>query len=325
MQGSIGPVAGDDTQIIFNDNGVSGADSSLTYDKLTKTLIVGGYGLASITPGIGINSTTVFGPTEIIIDPTPKDDNGGIVRIKGDLYVDGTQTYLKTATIETLSELNVSGLSTFGNTVELNSGLKDFYNNVGVAGSILISTGAGVSWTDPYAAGLQGLQGLQGISGLSIQGAQGPAGGGGGGGGSIAIADTSTNDTFYVGIASTTTGDLTTLNVSTTGLTFNPSTGNLIAGGTVTANSDEKLKTNIKTIENALDKVLSLRGVEYDRIDNGDHQIGVIAQEVENIIPHVVYPKKPSPNYETKSVAYANLIGLLIEAVKELNKKIEEK
>jgi hypothetical protein len=126
-------------------------------------------------------------------------------------------------------------------------------------------------------------------------------------------------------MASTTSGNLTNLNVSSTKLTFNPSTGNLVAGGTVTANSDEKLKTNIQTISNALEKVLSLRGVEYDRIDTGDHQIGVIAQEVENIIPHVVYPKQPSPSYETKSVAYSNLIGLLIEAVKELNKKIEEK
>jgi hypothetical protein len=115
------------------------------------------------------------------------------------------------------------------------------------------------------------------------------------------------------------------IHVSSTKLTFNPSTGNLVAGGTVTANSDEKLKENIKTIENALDKVLSLRGVEYDRIDTGDHQIGVIAQEVEKIIPEVVYPKSPAPDYETKSVAYANLIGLLIEAVKELNQKIEEK
>lgn len=91
------------------------------------------------------------------------------------------------------------------------------------------------------------------------------------------------------------------------------------ANQTVTANSDEKLKKNIKTIENALDKVLSLRGVEYDRTDIQDHQIGVIAQEVEKIIPEVVYGD------ETKSVAYSNLIGLLIEAIKELNKKIEEK
>jgi hypothetical protein len=96
-------------------------------------------------------------------------------------------------------------------------------------------------------------------------------------------------------------------------------TGNINASGTVTANSDEKLKTNIKTIENALNKVLLLRGVEYDRTDIEDHQIGVIAQEVEKVIPEVVYGEK------IKSVAYSNMIGILIEAIKDLNQKIEEK
>ncbi len=147
----------------------------------------------------------------------------------------------------------------------------------------------------------------------------------GGGAGSISVQDVSDSNTYYVGITTTSTGTLTTLNVSTSNLTFDPSTGNLVAGGTVTATSDENIKTNVKTIENALDKVLSLRGVEFDRIDNKDHQIGVIAQEVEKVIPEVVYPKSPSSNDETKSVAYANLVGLLIEAIKELNQKIEEK
>ena len=108
------------------------------------------------------------------------------------------------------------------------------------------------------------------------------------------------------------------------GVTNNTTAGNIVVSGTVTANSDEKLKTNIKTIENALDKVLSLRGVEYDRIDNGDHQIGLIAQEVEKVIPQVVYPKSPSPDYETKSVSYQNIVGLLIEAIKEQEKRILE-
>jgi hypothetical protein len=94
--------------------------------------------------------------------------------------------------------------------------------------------------------------------------------------------------------------------------------GNIVASGTVTANSDIKLKENVITIESALEKVLSLRGVEYDRKDSGEHQIGVIAQEVEKIIPEVVYGN------EIKSVAYGNLVGLLIEAIKEQQKEIEE-
>ena len=108
------------------------------------------------------------------------------------------------------------------------------------------------------------------------------------------------------------------------GVTNNTTTGNIVVSGTVTANSDARLKTNIKTIENALNKVLSLRGVEYDRVDSGDHQIGLIAQEVEKIIPQVVYPKQPAPDYETKSVSYQNIVGLLIEAIKEQDKRIIE-
>ena len=67
-----------------------------------------------------------------------------------------------------------------------------------------------------------------------------------------------------------------------------------------------------------------MRGVEYTRIDTGDDQFGVIAQEVENIIPQAVYPKTSAPDYEFKSVAYGNLVGLLIEAIKEQNLRIEE-
>ena len=84
--------------------------------------------------------------------------------------------------------------------------------------------------------------------------------------------------------------------------------------------SDINLKTNIQTIPNALDKVLQLRGVEFDRIDmNGEHQIGVIAQEVEKIIPEVVVGEDG-----TKGVAYGNIVAVLIEAIKELTQRVIE-
>ena len=95
--------------------------------------------------------------------------------------------------------------------------------------------------------------------------------------------------------------------------------GNLTATGFVDSSSDIKLKTNIKTIDNALDKVLQLRGTEYDRIDrDNQHEIGVIAQEVEKIIPEVVHGD------ETKTVSYGNMVAVLIEAIKEQNEVINE-
>jgi hypothetical protein len=118
-------------------------------------------------------------------------------------------------------------------------------------------------------------------------------------------------------LTSQTSGTMTA-SATTADLTFNNTTNALVCTGTIAATSDEKLKENVITIENALKKVLSLRGVEYDRTDSGDHQIGVIAQEVEKVVPAVVYGD------EIKSVAYGNLIGLLIEAIKEQQKEIEE-
>ena len=91
--------------------------------------------------------------------------------------------------------------------------------------------------------------------------------------------------------------------------------GDIYASGDLVAFSDERKKTNIETIPNALEKVLQLRGVTFDKIDGDDRRhAGVIAQEVEKVLPEVVYTDKDG----MKSVAYGNVIGLLIEAIKEL-------
>ena len=92
--------------------------------------------------------------------------------------------------------------------------------------------------------------------------------------------------------------------------------GGVTVTGTVTETSDERLKSDIKIIENGLDKVMNMRGVSFTR-DNEQH-IGVIAQEVEKIIPEVV------TDGEYKSVAYGNMVGVLIEAVKDLKKELDE-
>ena len=102
-------------------------------------------------------------------------------------------------------------------------------------------------------------------------------------------------------------------------------TGNITASGYVDSASDIKLKTNIKTIDNALDKVLQLRGAEYDRIDKDNkHEIGVIAQEVEKIIPELVNTNKDQHGEDTKSVSYGNMVAVLIEAIKEQNEVINK-
>ena len=87
-----------------------------------------------------------------------------------------------------------------------------------------------------------------------------------------------------------------------------------------TNTSDERIKTNIKTIDYALDKVLLLRGVNYTLISENTEEIGMIAQEVELIIPEAVKTKDSGDNL--KGINYSGLVGLLVEAIKELNNKV---
>jgi hypothetical protein len=96
--------------------------------------------------------------------------------------------------------------------------------------------------------------------------------------------------------------------------------GNLVIAGTLTQNSDVRLKENIKPIESALDKVKQMQGVEFNKINSSTKEIGVVAQEIENIIPELVLADKEG----LKSVAYGNITAVLIEAIKEQQKQIEE-
>jgi len=95
--------------------------------------------------------------------------------------------------------------------------------------------------------------------------------------------------------------------------------GNIHARGEVTAASDARLKTNVQTIQNALDTTRQLRGVTFDK--DGKTSLGVIAQEVQRILPQVVL--EGDDENKTLSVAYGNMVGLLIEAVKDLTNKVE--
>lgn len=95
-------------------------------------------------------------------------------------------------------------------------------------------------------------------------------------------------------------------------------TGAITASGDITAYSDRRLKNDITPIDNALAIVNKLRGVRYvDRL--GDHKVGVIAQEVEPHLPEVV---AHGPEY--LSVAYSNMVGVLISAINELTARVEE-
>ena len=141
-------------------------------------------------------------------------------------------------------------------------------------------------------------------------------------------------------------------NVEINGHTTNPAyalsvNGDIYATGNITAYSDRRRKKEIKTLENGLDRVLQLRGVNYrwrkyeevapedrhllphdDKSSHGEHdqtdyesvQMGLIAQEAQDIIPEVILE---NPENGCLSIDYAHMAGLLVEAIKDLNKKVD--
>jgi hypothetical protein len=95
--------------------------------------------------------------------------------------------------------------------------------------------------------------------------------------------------------------------------------------GSLQGSSDIKLKENVTVIENALDKVLQLNGVEFTWKKDGTRSAGVIAQDVEKVMPDIVREVDDS-NYEEpyKAVKYDALHALLIESIKELKAEIDQ-
>lgn len=137
------------------------------------------------------------------------------------------------------------------------------------------------------------------------------------GAGSTVFIDTTTNQEFFPLFTATTSGTITASGISTSKLTYNPSTGTVTAVD-FNSTSDINLKENIHTVGNALEITEQLRGVSFDWKETGRSSYGVIAQELEAVLPELV------KQGEVKSVNYNGIIGVLIEAIKELKKEIED-
>jgi hypothetical protein len=133
------------------------------------------------------------------------------------------------------------------------------------------------------------------------------------------LDDTSTDTTLFVALFDANTGTPNTAYVSSSKLYYNPSSGELSATN-FDSLSDVNKKTDIETIQNAIETVGELRGVTFKWKDNGHKSMGLIAQEVEAVVPEVVVTNELGD----KSVTYGSLIGLLVEAVKDLNDQVAE-
>ena len=211
------------------------------------------------------------------------------VDVTGTLAVSGTSAF--TGKITSDNGIDIDNINIDGTTIALSSG--DL--TIDVAADIILDAGGEhILFKDD---GTQWGQIEGGSQNFNI---------------SSSISD---KDIIFFGNDGGSTVTALTLDMSAAGAaTFNSS---VTAGGDVTAFSDMRIKHDIETIEGALAKVSDMRGVYFKR-NNGEAGTGVIAQEIENILPEVV------KDGEYKSVAYGNMVGILIEAIKELKAEVEK-
>jgi hypothetical protein len=163
--------------------------------------------------------------------------------------------------------------------------------NVSATGSIRSGSGVGAAQLDPGSASITGTIGFYASNGVR----QG-----------------------YIGNATTGSADAGTLNYQAGAHSF---AGSITATGNITAylSSDERLKTEIVEIPNALDKVHALRGVTYTKISSGARETGLIAQDLQKVLPEVVRTAEGGEDAGYLAVNYAQTVGLLVEAIKELS------
>ena len=144
----------------------------------------------------------------------------------------------------------------------------------------------------------------------------------------IQMVDGSDSNTPTAGIKVDLAAKNLTINNGSTGkISFSGSNGNIVTVGDITAFgsvSDRTRKENIVKIDNALEKVSQISGYTFNYIGDDTPMTGVIAQELEEVLPEVVYETESPDGTQSKAVRHGNIVGLLIESIKELKAEIEE-
>jgi hypothetical protein len=277
-----------------SDAGSVKANSGLTW--VGSTLNIGG-NIASVT---SINNTTI----------------GGVVITSGALSnatAGTTLTITGQTSAANIPALTVIPPSGSGTGYTISAGGSNLIGGVTLNGGAITAAGALA----------MGNNAITGVTTISAGSGSSTIGGVTLNGGAITGATTITNSGLH------TTGSLSTAGTVTCGAITAPTTANtinslVINAGTCTgvdfvATSDRRLKSDISTISNALGIVNNMRGVYFTRLGQSKRSVGVIAQEVEEVLPEVVH----TGDDEMKSVSYGNIVGLLIEANKELTQRLE--
>jgi hypothetical protein len=235
--------------------------------------------------------------------------------VTGNLTVSGTTTTVSSSTLE-VTDKNI--------TVAKGAADSSAADGAGItvdgASATFNYVHATTAWTSSQDINLASGK-VYKINGTTVLDSGGIAGYAAGGAASASTAtvvdDTSTNTTYYPMLAQGTSGN-TAPKVSSTKLTFNPSSG-LLTSTDYNSSSDKRLKKNVKTVTGALATVDALRGVSFEWKEGSAKAIGMIAQEVQEVIPDVV----TTDDNGYMGIKYTNVIGVLVEAIKELKADFE--
>jgi len=230
----------------------------------------------------------------------------------------GIGTTNPTSKLTVSGDVNIIGIITATSFVKSGGTSSEFLKADGTSDSNTYITGVGIQSGGTIVGygvttlNFVGTGNTFAINGTTVDISISGSGGGGGGGESYWIqTDVGIHTLGSVGIG--TTNPTSKLTVS----------GDVLVVGVITAtdfnsSSDITLKNNIFPIKNPIDKIIKINGVNFEWKENNKKSAGVIAQEIEKIMPELV------SDAEIKSVNYNGLIGLLIEVVKEQQKQIDE-
>ena len=283
-----GAVIFDSTALVTGNTTLSGTLATTGAATFSSTLAV--TGAATLSSTLGVTGATTLSSTLNVVGATTLASNG--------LNVGSGQLNVTGGNVSMSGNLAVTGTTAHtGNTTFTTmtaSGAATMSSTLAVTSTTTLNAATTINLASAGALNINttgALNGLRFYSGGTITGQVGA----------------STTYPFYVS------------NASSTAMIYTDTSGNFTAAANISAYSDAKLKENVVTIPNAIDLVSQMRGVFYDRIDTGEAGVGVIAQEMRDVVPEVVME-----NDGTLSVAYGNLVGVLIEAVKELSSKVEK-
>jgi hypothetical protein len=266
-------------------NGLAGQLVYQTAPSITGFIATGTIGNVAVSRGInGIayqNTLTLAGTTAATSTSTGALQVTGGVGVGGDIYVGG-QIYGSITTATNLARGTVGAIP-----YQTAPGVTDFIG-IGTNGYVLTSNGTTATWVAQSAG--------------------------------TPIADnTTTNAIYYPVFATTTTGVLTSATISSSKLSWNPSTGQMTMVD-INVTSDITAKTNVAGIADPLDLLKQISGFSFNWRDTGAKSYGVIAQYIEQILPELV--SNDAQGY--KSVKYLPLIAILIESVKKLSDEVDE-